>query len=117
MGTFSTRYEDGIALVTLDQGTMNTLSRAAIEELDALEAEIRAHHEQSPLAGVVLSGNRYGLGAGANIGELMQGTRADLASLIDRGDAVLFRIEESPVPWIAAIDGVALVGIYELALA
>jgi enoyl-CoA hydratase/carnithine racemase len=65
----------------------------------------------------VLTGNRYGLGAGANIGELMQGSPQDLAALIDRGDAVLFRIEESPVPWVAAVDGVALGGIYELALA
>ena len=117
MGTFTTRYENDVALVTFDQGGMNTLSRAAIEELDGLEAEIRAKHAETPLVGVVLSGNRYGLGAGANIGELLQGTRADLAALIDRGDAVLFRIEESPVPWVAALDGVALGGIYELALA
>ncbi len=117
MGTFTTRYEDDIALVTFDQGGMNTLSRAAIEELDGVEAAIRAQHAKTPLAGVVLTGNRYGLGAGANIGELMQGSAADLATLIDRGDAVLFRIEESPVPWVAAVDGVALGGIYELALA
>ena len=117
MGTFTTRYEDGIAFVAFDQGGMNTLSRAAIEELDGVEAAIRVQHARTPLAGVVLSGNRYGLGAGANIGELMQGTPQDLAALIDRGDEVLFRIEEGPVPWVAAIDGVALGGIYELALA
>ena len=117
MGTFIVRYEDGFALVGFDQGGMNTLSRSAIEELDAVETEIRAQHARTPLKGVVLSGNRYGLGAGANIGELMQGSPADLAALIDRGDAVLFRIEESPVPWVAAVDGVALGGIYELALA
>ena len=117
MGTFTTRYEDGIAFVAFDQGGMNTLSRAAIEELDGVEAAIRVQHTRTPLAGVVLSGNRYGLGAGANIGELMQGTPQDLAALIDRGDEVLFRIEEGPVPWVAAIDGVALGGIYELALA
>jgi 3-hydroxyacyl-CoA dehydrogenase len=117
MAMFQTRYEKDVAFVTFDSGGMNTLSRAAIEELDGVEAEIRAHHGRSPLAGVVLMGNRYGLGAGANIGELMQGSAADLAALIDRGDAVLFRIEEGPVPWIAAFDGVALGGIYELALA
>lgn len=117
MGTFATRFENGIAFVAFDQGGMNTLSRAAIEELDGVETAIRTHHAQTPLAGVVLSGNRYGLGAGANIGELMQGSPQDLATLIDRGDDVLFRIEESPVPWVAAIDGVALGGIYELALA
>ena len=114
---FTIRYENDIALIIFDQGSMNTLSRAAIEELDGVEAAIRAQHAKTPLAGVVLSGNRYGLGAGANIGELMQGSPSDLAALIDRGDAVLFRIEESPVPWVAAVDGVALGGIYELALA
>ncbi|MEO6026160.1 MAG: 3-hydroxyacyl-CoA dehydrogenase NAD-binding domain-containing protein [Candidatus Binatia bacterium] len=117
MATLTTRYENGVALVTFDQGTMNTLSRAAIEELDAVEAAIRTQHAQTPLVGVVLSGNRFGLGAGANIGELMQGSAADLTTLIDRGDEVLFRIEEGPVPWVAAVDGVALGGIYELALA
>lgn len=117
MGAFTTRYENGIAFVVFDQGGMNTLSRAAIEELDGVEAAVRAQHAKTPLAGVVLTGNRYGLGAGANIGELMQGTASDLATLIDRGDEVLFRIEEGPVPWVAMVDGVALGGIYELALA
>jgi len=117
MGAFTTRYENDLALVSFDQGGMNTLSRAAIEELDGIEAAIRERHIATPLTAVVLTGNRYGLGAGANIGELMQGSPADLASLIDRGDAVLFRIEEGPVPWVAVVDGVALGGIYELALA
>lgn len=117
MGAFTTRYEDDVAFVAFDQGGMNTLSRAAIEELDGVEAAIRTRHATTPLAAVLLTGNRYGLGAGANIGELMQGSADDLATLIDRGDAVLFRIEEGPVPWIAVVDGVALGGVYELALA
>ncbi len=117
MSNFTTRIEDGIAFVTLDQGTMNTLSRSAIAELDRVETELRSRYAREPIVGVVLSGNRYGLGAGANIGELMQGSPAELAALIDHGNAVLFRIEESPIPWVAAVDGVCLGGIYELALA
>lgn len=117
MAQFHIRIDGDVAIVTFDSGSMNTLSRAAVEELDQVEAEIRARHARSPLAGVVLLGNRHGLGAGANIGELMQGTTADLTALIDRGNAVLFRIEDGPVPWVAAFDGVCLGGIYELALA
>ena len=63
MGTFTIRYENGIALIAFDQGGMNTLSRAAIEELDGVEAEIRAQHAKTPLQGVVLTGNRYGIGS------------------------------------------------------
>ncbi len=117
MAQFRTSVSDGVALVTFDSGGMNTLSRAAIEELETVEADIRAQHGRAPLAGVVLLGNRYGLGAGANIGELMQGSATDLAALIDRGDAVLAAIENGPIPWVAAFDGVCLGGIYELALA
>src|SRR5207245_2302280 len=82
MAQFQTRIADGLALVTFDSGSMNTLSRAAVEELETVEADVRAQHAKAPLAAVVLLGNRYGLGAGANIGELMQGSAADLASLI-----------------------------------
>jgi len=117
MAQFQTRIADGLALVTFDSGSMNTLSRAAVEELETVEADVRAQHAKAPLAAVVLLGNRYGLGAGANIGELMQGSAADLATLIGRGDDVLERIENGPVPWVAAFDGVCLGGIYELALA
>ncbi len=117
MATFTHTIEDGIAYVTFDSGGMNTLSSAAIADLEALEQTLRAAHGRTPLQGAILAGNRYGLGAGANIGELMSGTDADLTGFIDRGNAVLFRIEQSPFPWVAAVDGVCLGGIYELALA
>lgn len=117
MAQFQVRIDHDVAVVTFDSGGMNTLSRAAVEELERVETELRERHARTPLAGVILLGNRYGLGAGANIGELMQGSAADLTALIDRGNAVLFRIEDGPIPWVAAFDGVCLGGIYELALA
>jgi len=117
MGNFTHEIRDGIVWVTFDSGGMNTLSQSAVNDLDPLIDDIEAAHASSPLQAVILTGNKFGLGAGANIGELMQGTREDLEGLIDKGHTALFRIEEGSTPWLAVIDGFALGGIYELALA
>jgi 3-hydroxyacyl-CoA dehydrogenase len=114
---FAHEIRNGIAFVTFDSGGMNTLSAAAVEALDKEVKALAAIHAKTPLAGVILKGNKFGLGAGANIGELMNADRAQLAEFIDRGHAVLYAIEDGPIPWVAVIDGFALGGIYELALA
>jgi 3-hydroxyacyl-CoA dehydrogenase len=117
MSQFTYEVRSDIAWVTFDSGGMNTLSVAAIRDLKTLIGQINDMHRATPLKGVILKGNRHGLGAGANIGELLAATRAQLEELIDGGHAQLFAIEEGSVPWLALIDGFALGGIYELALA
>jgi len=117
MSQFTHEVRNAIAWVTFDSGAMNTLSVSAIRDLQGLIAELAGVHQKTPLKGVILKGNRHGLGAGANIGELMNATRAQLEELIDAGNAQLFAIQEGPLPWVALLDGIALGGIYELALA
>ena len=117
MGLFQHDIRNGTAWVTFDSGGMNTLSQAAVTDLQAVTAAIAKAHATTPLAGVILKGNKFGLGAGANIGELMGADRAQLGRFIDVGHAALFAIEESAIPWLAVVDGLALGGIYELALA
>ena len=117
MSQFKYEVHNRIAWITFDSGGLNTLSAATIRDLRTLIAEIHATHAVTPLQGVILKGNQHGLGAGANINELLQGTRAQLEELIDEGNAQLFAIEEDALRWVALIDGVALGGIYELALA
>lgn len=114
---FTHEIRNRIAWVTFDSGAMNTLSAAAIQGLGGVAAEIAKAHATTPLDGVILKGNRFGLGAGANIGELMTAGREELAGFIDRGHEVLYAIEEGPLPWLAVVDGYALGGIYEMALA
>jgi len=59
---------NGIAWVTFDSGGMNTLSQAAVADLETVIAAIAKAHAATPHAGVILKGNNFGLGAGANIG-------------------------------------------------
>jgi 3-hydroxyacyl-CoA dehydrogenase/enoyl-CoA hydratase/carnithine racemase len=108
---------NAIAWVTFDSGGMNTLSQAAVADLRTVTAAIATVHAATPLVGVILTGNKFGLGAGANIGELMSADRAGLGQYIDVGHEALYAIEEGPLPWLAVVDGFALGGIYELALA
>ncbi len=117
MSNFTYEIKDGIAWITFDSGGMNTLSAGAIADLGVLVEELRGVHATTPLVGAILRGNRYGLGAGANIGELMSGSTEDLTRMIDGGHEVLYSIEDGDFPWVAQIDGFALGGIYELALA
>src|ERR1051325_1745024 len=117
MSQFTHELRDGIAWVTFDSGAMNTLSQTAISDLRAKIDELKKIHSATPLKGVILKGNRFGLGAGANIGELMSASREQLAQFIDVGHDTLYAIEEGPLKWLAVVDGYALGGIYELALA
>jgi 3-hydroxyacyl-CoA dehydrogenase/enoyl-CoA hydratase/carnithine racemase len=117
MSLLKHEIRERIAWVTFDSGGMNTLSAAAITELGELTGEIARSHAREPLLGVILKGNRFGLGAGANIGELLEATREQLGDFIDAGHEALYAIEEGPLPWLAVVDGVALGGILELALA
>ena len=61
MPQFSHVIRNHIAWVTFDSGGMNTLSQAAVSELSALHAELGRIHAATPLLGVLLKGNRFGL--------------------------------------------------------
>jgi 3-hydroxyacyl-CoA dehydrogenase len=117
MAQLTHEIRNGIAWVTFDSGGMNTLSQAAVTDARAVVDAITKAHAAMPLTGVVLKGNKFGLGAGANIGELMTADRPGLAAYIAVGHELLYAIEDSQVPWLAVVDGFALGGIYELALA
>lgn len=108
---------DGICWLCLDRhdaGT-NTLSRDVMTELETAVAFL----EGQPLRGLVVhSGKSRGFIAGADINEFPELDSEERAyALTRRGQGVLARLEALPFPSVAVLNGFALGGGLELALA
>jgi 3-hydroxyacyl-CoA dehydrogenase/enoyl-CoA hydratase/3-hydroxybutyryl-CoA epimerase len=111
------RDSDSIAWLTLDKpGTSaNVLSSSVLLELDALLQPLASN---PPRAVIVISGKKSGFIAGADIKEFTGITNVEEGyRLIHAGQEVLNRLEALPCPTVAAIQGFALGGGLELALA
>jgi 3-hydroxyacyl-CoA dehydrogenase / enoyl-CoA hydratase / 3-hydroxybutyryl-CoA epimerase len=108
---------DGVAWLTFDTvgSPVNVLSRAMVQELGACLRRIEA---QRPRALVLCSAKSSGFIAGADIKEFatMRTMQEGLDSVL-AGQAVFEHLEKLPFPSVAAINGFALGGGLELALA
>ncbi len=105
-----------IAYITFNRPkVLNALNRKTMEELDACLAEAAA---DATVRALILTGaGEKSFVAGADIGELAQRTPVDGKEFSLYGQSVLRRLETMGKPSIAAINGFALGGGCELALA
>lgn len=105
-----------VAYVTLNRpDVMNALNQRAIEELHAAFTDAR---NDASIRGVILTGAGHrAFIAGADIGELASATPVEAEQRTRAGQALLDFIERLGKPVIAAVNGLALGGGCETALA
>jgi enoyl-CoA hydratase len=107
---------DRVAFITLNRPEkLNALNNEVLKELELALADL----EQDPEVGVVVltGAGEKAFVAGADISELRSLDTAGARTQALRGQAVFQRIESMPKPVIAAVNGFALGGGCELALA
>jgi len=114
--TLLTEITDGILYITINrEDKLNALNKALIGELDEVLTELYSNAE---IKGAIISGKGpKAFAAGADIAEFKGLDEAGGKALAKRGHDVFFRIENCPKPVIAAVNGFALGGGCELAMA
>jgi enoyl-CoA hydratase len=107
---------DGVAVITIDRPSkLNALDARTVDELDRAFAAVAC---DPGVKGAVLTGSgEKAFAAGADIAELSALRPDEARSFSRRGQAVFDRIERLEKPVVAAVNGFALGGGCELALA
>jgi enoyl-CoA hydratase len=111
-----TENRDGILVVTVDRPkVLNALNAQTVDELRRVFDDVR--DDDAVRAVILTGGGEKAFVAGADIAELAQMTPITGKTTAERGQRVFLSIERCPKPVIAAINGFALGGGCELALA
>ena len=114
--TLLTSLENGIFTITINRpDKLNALNKDVFSDLNTALDEIESNAE---IKSVIITGaGSKAFVAGADISELVSFNKEQAMALAKKGQDTYFRIENSSKPIIAAINGFALGGGCELAIA
>lgn len=113
--TLLTELQANILIITINRpDKLNALNKQVMADLDAVLDEVYSNDE---IRSVILTGaGPKSFVAGADITEFLGLTAEEGKAVAKRGQGILFRIENSPKPVIACVNGFALGGGCELAM-
>lgn len=114
------RDADGIVTLTLDDPTASANTMNELYQTSMAAAVQRLYDEVDDVTGVVIASAKKTFFAGGNLKNMVQATKDDAAAVFALGEAVkagLRRLELYPRPVVAAINGAALGGGFEICLA
>jgi enoyl-CoA hydratase len=115
MDTLTITTTESIATITVNRpDKLNALNDRVIFELGDAIDDLRTRDD---VRGIILTGAGRAFVAGADIAELQKHGATSAKALAKRGQDVFARFESSPKPVIAAVNGFALGGGCELAMA
>ncbi len=106
--------ESEIAVLTINNPPMNTLDRTVMDGIRACFNRLR---QNETVRVVLVTGEGRSFVAGADIKEFSSWTPDEVEDVTNKGQRIFMQIERFPAPVIAVINGFALGGGLELALA
>jgi enoyl-CoA hydratase len=113
--TITTRLEKSIFIISINRpDKLNALNNMVMQELDLAIDEIYTNPEIR--SAIITGSGTKAFVAGADISEFLN-IGDDGTALAKKGQEIFFRIENAPKPIIAAVNGFALGGGCELAMA
>ena len=112
----TTSIENGIMLITINRpDKLNALNKTVLDELNMAIDEVYSNHAIK--SAIITGAGPKACVAGADISEFQGLKHSEGMDLAHKGQHIFKKIEDSPKPIVAAVNGFALGGGCELAMA
>ncbi len=114
-GYIKTQREEGIGILTVDRPPVNAINTEMVKEIGESFKQLEDDNDVKVI--IITGGGNYAFIAGADLKEMEGIDPSKAQGIVKTGQRIFWEIEHSKKPVIAAINGMALGGGNELAMA